>query len=119
VAEPILKQDLIAQIAYEVGVCAPRMSTGSTEPREIFDVVDHAFGLRIAEDFRRAFGGSPTKTDMARLIVASAGLLWTPTCESRGGTVTREGLLQVLRAVRFFRSGRTAGANSEVVRINH
>ncbi len=101
----ITKAGLVSEIARLIGVPVPAMSTGSTEPREIFDQVDQVLGLRIVEECRAKCEGVPTKPDMARLIVTSAGMVWLPTSESRGGTVTQGGLLQVLRAVRFFMSG--------------
>jgi hypothetical protein len=71
------------------------MSTGSTEPKEILTAIDYAFGLNLPCD-------EMTKPDLAAMIVESAGFLWTPNCESSGGTITREGLLMVLRATEFF-----------------
>lgn len=70
------------------------MSTGSTEPREIFVLVNDVLGLGIAP--------SKTKPELARAIVEASGEVWTASSESRGGTVTLEGLLAVRRAVTFF-----------------
>ena len=88
------KSELVAAIARELGVETPRMSTGSTEPKTIFLLVNESLGLRLSETL--------TKPQLARAIVESAGNNWTATCESRGGTVTAEGLQRVLDAVRFF-----------------
>jgi hypothetical protein len=106
------KAEIVADIAHEIGIATPRMSTGSTEPREIFSAIDQRYGLRIEENSLIESGRIPTKPDLARCIVTSAGLPWMPTFESSGGTVTRDGLTQVLRAVRFFRTGTTTDLES-------
>jgi hypothetical protein len=71
------------------------MSTGSTEPKAIFLLTNEVLGLGISI--------SLTKPEMARRIVESAGFTWSPTSESRGGTVTGEGLQRVLEAILFFK----------------
>lgn len=88
------KADIVWSIALEVGVDAPKMSTGSTEPREIFDIVNDHLGLGIDR--------SLTKPNMARQIVEAAGMSWNADYESRGGTVTKVGLEAVLEAVVYF-----------------
>lgn len=90
----VQKSDLVAAIATELGVEPPRMSTGSTEPKEIFLLVNEVLGLGLPTGL--------TKPELARGIVESSGEVWTATCESRGGTVTAEGIQRVLDAVRFF-----------------
>jgi hypothetical protein len=90
----ITKTDIVMDIAYELGVEAPKMSTGSTEPREIFDLVNDVLGLGLAR--------SLTKPEIARQIVEASGQGWNADCESRGGTVTKHGLLAVAAAVDFF-----------------
>jgi hypothetical protein len=89
-----LKVEIVVEIAHLVGAPAPQMSTGSTEPREIFDVVNRRLGLGI--DPRR------DKPGMARGIVEASGRSWRPDYESRGATVTKAGLVAVLHAVQFF-----------------
>lgn len=89
-----LKVDVVQRIAHLIYVPAPRMSTGSTEPREIFDLVVESLGLE--------YEGRKTKPELAQFITESAGLFWGPSCESRGGTVTLEGLKQVEQSVRLF-----------------
>lgn len=90
------KKDVVSALARAVGREPPSMSTGSTEPREIFLYVDDGLGLRLRE------GGARTKADYARGIVDAAALeLWVPSYESAGGTVTLAGLKAVLRAVVF------------------
>ena len=81
-------------IAVELGVEAPKMSTGSTEPREIFDLVNDVLGLGIHAEL--------TKPEIARRIVESSGSSWNADYESSGGTVTKRGLQAVLDAVRHF-----------------
>ena len=70
------------------------MSTGSTESRDLFQRVNDHLGLGLPSTL--------TKPEMARAIVEASGCVWGPDCESRGGTVTRLGLLKVLDAVDFF-----------------
>ncbi|WP_146826665.1 hypothetical protein [Aeromicrobium flavum] len=79
------------EIADRLGVEVPKMSTGSTEPREIFVLVNRYLGLGIDE--------KQTKPELAKSIVESVGLPWNADFESRGGTVTKAGLVAVLGAV--------------------
>lgn len=88
------KADIVWDIAIRLGVEAPKMSTGSTEPREIFELVNDTLGLGI--------GARLTKPDMARKIVEAAGMPWNAHFESSGGTVTKVGLEAVLEAVEHF-----------------
>ena len=88
------KGDIVVEIAHELGVPAPPMSTGSTEPRAIFVLVNDRLGLGL--------GDGLTKPGLARGIVEAAGFRWHPDYESRGATVTKDGLLAVLNTVRFF-----------------
>lgn len=94
-----LKVDVVWEIAKMIGVEAPHMSTGSTEPREIFDAVDKALGLGLRQSRRL------TKPQMAQAIVEAAGFDWTPRDESRGGTVTIHGLRSVRKAVSLLTGG--------------
>lgn len=88
------KADIVWNIAVKLGAEAPKMSTGSTEPREIFEIVNDRLGLGI--------DGRLTKPDMARQIVEAAGMTWNAQSESSGGTVTKVGLEAVLEAVTHF-----------------
>lgn len=88
------KVDIVVEIAHTVGVTPPPMSTGSTEPRAIFAMVNERLGLGLDDRL-----GKP---DLARAIVEASGATWHPECESRGATVTKPGLLAVLEAVRFY-----------------
>ena len=93
-AVPLRKSDIVQEIAELLGVAAPAMSTGSTEPRAIFALVNDQLGLGL--DNRLG------KPDLARAIVESSGERWHPDYESRGATVTKAGLIAVLGAVHFF-----------------
>ena len=88
------KGDIVVEIARQIHVDPPRMSTGSTEPREIFVLVNDRLGL----------GADPSlgKPELARSIVEASGAAWHPDFESRGATVTKRGLLAVLTAVEYF-----------------
>ena len=90
----VTKEQLVQTIALRLKTSAPKMSTGSTEPREIFDLVNEILGLGLDHQ--------QTKPELAKSIVEAAGFPWLPGYESRGGTVTREGLTAVLRAVDLF-----------------
>lgn len=91
----VTKTQMVEAIAELIGVVpAPAMSTGSTEPKEIF--------IRVNEELGLGIDSSLQKPDLAKEIVEAAGDRWLPTHESRGGTVTRKGLAAVLKAVQFF-----------------
>lgn len=90
----ITKGDVVWEIAEMVGFDAPRMSTGSTEPKVLFERVNENLGLGL--------GNNLGKPELARAIVEAAGIAWTPDCESRGATVTLEGLFRVRAATAFF-----------------
>jgi hypothetical protein len=89
--EGITKKAVVDDIARLIGVNLPHFSTGSTEPRTIFDQINQELGLGINQRH--------TKPEMAREIVLAAGFHWNPSMESSGGTVTLEGLLSVREAV--------------------
>ena len=100
-----VKAELVKAIANELGAERPHMSTGSTEPKAIFLLANDALGLRL--DVRL------TKPELARAIVEASGANWTATCESRGGTVTTEGLQRVLDAVQYFLSTSSASSSRD------
>ena len=85
------KIDIVSEIADYVGIEVPHMSTGSTEPRALFDAVNIELGLGLPADL--------TKPEIARAIVEAAGFGWSATNESSGGTVTLSGLMAVRDAV--------------------
>jgi hypothetical protein len=88
------KEAIVDAIAARLGIDAPRMSTGSTEPKEIFVLISDVLGLQIDSKL--------DKPGMAKAIVESAGYPWLPEFESRGSTITRKGLLAVQHAVDLF-----------------
>lgn len=81
----------MADIASMLGLQAPTMSTGSTEPRAIFTMANQQLGLGLDETL--------AKPDLARGIVEATGAKWLPEYESRGSTVTAAGLEAVALAV--------------------
>ena len=86
---------MVGRIAARLGVDCPPMSSGSTEPRRIFELVISELGLPI--DTARL-----TKPQLARAIVESADLSWNiATCESTGGTVTKIGVDLVWHSVQI------------------
>lgn len=88
------KVDYVWAISALIDIEMPHMSTGSTEPREIFAAVNEQLGLGLPP------GG--TKPELARGIVEAAGEVWLPTFESSGSTITLDGLKAVHAAVEFF-----------------
>ena len=93
-AQGARKIDIVVELADEIGVPPPPMSTGSTEPRTIFVLINDRLGLGLNERL--------AKPELARGIVEASGSNWHPDYESRGATVTKTGLLAVLDAVRYF-----------------
>jgi hypothetical protein len=85
------KKDVVGEIAEVLGILPPPMSTGSTEPKDIFIAVVKVLGLGLDT--------AQTKPELARDIVESDGLVWGPECESRGGTVTMTGIERVAQVV--------------------
>lgn len=88
------KVDYVYAIAVLIDVEMPHMSTGSTEPRELFTEVNDQLGLGLPS--------AATKPELARGIVEASGSVWLPTYESTGSTVTLDGLRAVHAAVEFF-----------------
>jgi len=87
------KADIVQSIAERIGVDTPPMSSGSSEPKRIFEMIVQELGLAIQP-------GRMTKPDLAHAIVDAAELRWSPvTCESSGGTVTKAGLDLVRESV--------------------
>ena len=90
----ISKEDLIQEISLMLGIPSPKVSTGSTEPKELFVLINDLLGLAIPQNLQ--------KPDMAQQIVELSGGMWAAECESAGGTVTHLGLERVRDAVSFF-----------------
>jgi hypothetical protein len=91
----VTKEQLKDQIATVLGLSEeenPPMSTGSTEPKRIFELVDQKLNLGLDPNLEL------TKPRLAKAIVSRAGDDWNLDCESRGGTVTKIGLNKVLDA---------------------
>jgi len=88
------KQDVARDITSYLGVQELHFSTGSTEPRELFDLAASILGLGDV--------ASLTKPQAAQKIVEASGQPWFPQYESAGGTVTKSGLEAVLKSVLFF-----------------
>lgn len=87
------KRDIVQAIADRLGVPAPAMSSGSTEPKRIFELIVEELGLDIDAE-------SLTKPDLAHAICDVADVQWSVVeYESSGGTVTKPGLQCVLNAV--------------------
>lgn len=89
----LTKSDLVRRIAERIGCEPPPMSTGSTEPRRIFELVVSELGLPIEP-------GNLTKPELAEAICRTADVDWDErTCESSGGTVTKIGLERVATSI--------------------
>lgn len=88
------KEEIARLITDKIGVSPVIFSRGSTEPKTLFIQTANAIGLKFAEDI--------AKTELAKIIVESAGIIWLEHFESSGGTVTKEGLLAVKDSVDFF-----------------
>jgi len=88
------KEELIREISELLGVPPFKVSTGSTEPKDLFIVISDFLGLAISAKLQ--------KPEMARQIVELSGGDWSSDCESTGGTVTHLGLERVRDAVSFF-----------------
>jgi hypothetical protein len=87
------KAVLVAEIAELLGMDDPGLSTGSTERKSIFLAANEllALGCPISD----------SKPVLGRAVVEAAGFTWQPTFESRGSTVTRDGLVAFRNALRF------------------
>lgn len=88
------KVDYVNAIASLIDLGTPHMSSGSSEPRELFAAVNERLGLGLAID--------GTKPELARGIVEASGATWLPAYESTGSTITLDGLKAVYIAVKFF-----------------
>ncbi len=88
------KVDYVWAISALIEIEMPHMSTGSTEPRELFAAVNEQLGLGLPAD--------GTKPELARGIVEASGAAWLSSYESSGSTITLRGLKAVHTAVEFF-----------------
>jgi hypothetical protein len=95
------KEALIREISDLLEFSPLKLSTGSTEPKELFILISEILGLAIPS--------SHTKPEIAKQIVEYAGGVWSSECESVGGTVTSIGLERVRDAVVFFTNVNSKG----------
>ena len=99
------KEDLIVEISVLLEIPPMKVSTGSTEPKELFIAISDVLGLRVSTKW--------TKPEMAQQIVELSGGVWTTDCESSGGTVTHLGLERVRDAVSFFTKREPGGRSAK------
>jgi hypothetical protein len=86
------KQAIIDEICKHLGIQSYLVSTGSTEPREFLEAVIEQLGImNLAKGLQ--------KPELGKLIVEAQGELWLPKYDSSGGTITKEGLEAIHRAV--------------------
>jgi hypothetical protein len=85
------KSAIVREISLLLGFEPPAMSTGSTEPKAFFALINKSLGL----------GLNPLghKQELARGIVEASGMVWEPEFYSRGSTVTLKGLKAVADSV--------------------
>lgn len=99
------KQDILNDIARLIGGKPRAVSRGSTEPREAFDDIVNALGLKVQPGL--------TKPQLAGAIARAGGQAWDDTCHSGntpsggGGTITLTGDRRVREAVRQLIAART------------
>ena len=86
------KQDVILRISELLKMPAFAVSTGSTEPREFLLAVADQLGVL-------SLTAGLDKPGIGKLIVESAGQPWLPDYDSRGSTITKDGLLAIERVV--------------------
>lgn len=72
------------------------VSSGSTEPREFFVALATQLGIMEVMN-------SKSKPELAKSICEALGGEWDVECESRGSTVTKQGLIQILNGLNFLR----------------
>lgn len=82
------KQDVILRICELLKIPAFAVSTGSTEPREFLLAVADQLGVL-------SLTTGLDKPGIGKLIVESSGQPWLPDYDSRGSTITKDGLLAI------------------------
>lgn len=87
------KLELNNKIAECLGRRPPTLSTGGTERKELFLAINSELALGLDPRL--------SKPRLARSIAEIGGQRWDPSCESRGSTITRLGLIKVLAAVAY------------------
>lgn len=88
------KQQVMDEISRRVGIRHYFCSTGSTEPKEFF--VDLAVQLGLQDLIV-----GKTKPEIAEIICLSLGQPWHLDYDSTGSTVTKQGLMAILRGLDF------------------
>lgn len=86
------KQEIIDEICSHLGIPTFHISTGSTEPKEFLTSVVDQLGIT-------SLSTGLDKPELGKLIVEAQGELWLPEYDSTGGTITKEGLEAIQRAV--------------------
>jgi hypothetical protein len=86
------KQDLIDEICLHLGIPSYIISTGSTEPKDFLLAVADQLGIT-------GLSLGMDKQELGKLIVEARGELWLPDFDSKGGTITKEGLMAIKSSV--------------------
>lgn len=107
------KQAIIDELYALLGSPAPQVSTGSTEPKQVFtDTI-----LKLALPISHAL----SKPELGKAIATAAGILWTSDCDSTaspsggGSTVTAVGLQRVLQSAQVLLGRPPTVANGTTV----
>jgi hypothetical protein len=87
------KETLVSEIAILLELPMPNMSHGSREPQVLFSEALTRLGLKE--------NGLISKQEIAEFVVIISGNSWTPSCWSRGGTITLEGLVKFRNALKL------------------
>jgi hypothetical protein len=97
------KEELATEIERLLNMSHHPFSTGSTEPRSLFEDVAIALGMTPSREV--------TKVQLAQQIAEAGGQPWDDSCDSRhtpsggGETVTAEGISRVLAACQRLKAG--------------
>ena len=100
------KQDVIDDVSQLLSIGPFQVGKGSTEPAGFFVEVAKSLGIGLS--------GNPSKPEIARMVVESAGMTWGTECDSRGSesgggsTVTTIGLKRLRTAVHYLAGTREA-----------
>ena len=86
------KQEVIEAVCEHLGIPTLLVSTGSTEPKGFLIAVAEQLGIQ-------GLTVGMDKPALGRLIVEAGGNLWLPEFDSRGGTITKDGLAAIQETV--------------------
>lgn len=86
------KQDVILRTCALLKIPVFAVSAGSTEPREFLLAVADQLGLLSLTE-------GLDKPGIGKLILESAGQPWLPDYDSRGSTITKDGLCAIEQVV--------------------